>query len=64
MGSAIGLLLYCGYNFHRFGNPLNFGQAWSFGLTLIPKGLAGLLISPGFGLVWYLPCVVLALAGF
>jgi hypothetical protein len=64
LGSFAGLLLYCSYNVMRFGHPLTFGQPWSFRLQAIPEGLAGLLFSPGRGLVWYCPIVVLSVAAF
>lgn len=64
LGSAAGLLLYGAYNFYRFGNPLAFGQQWTFSLSAIPVGLPGLLVSPARGLIWYSPCVLLAIVGF
>jgi hypothetical protein len=64
LGSFAGLLLYCVYNLMRFGQPLMFGQPWSFRLQAIPEGLVGLLFSPGRGLVWYCPIMVLSLAAF
>lgn len=62
-GTAAGFLVYAGYNELRFGNPLRFGQAWNFDFAAIPSGLAGLLVSPGWGLVWYCPPVILAAWG-
>lgn len=58
-GSAIGLAIYCAYNFYRFANVLAFGQPMEFSLRHVPGGLAGLLISPGVGLIWFCPCAVL-----
>jgi hypothetical protein len=52
------------YNFARFGSPLDAGYrtaAWDVPLWV---GLPGLLLSPGKGLLWYCPLVVLGLAGF
>ena len=51
------------YNVARFGSPFDTGYrtaAWD-----VPPwvGLAGLLVSPGKGLLWYCPPVVLGLAG-
>ncbi len=63
-GSLLGLLLYFGYNEFRFGHALMFGQPWAFALSSVPEGIAGLLISPGRGLIWYCPALVLAIAGF
>jgi hypothetical protein len=64
LGTFVGLLLYCLYNDMRFGHPLMFGQPWSFQLHAIPEGLAGLLLSPGRGLVWYCPAMVLSVVAF
>jgi len=64
LGSFVGLSLYCCYNYMRFGHPLMFGQPWSFRLQTIPEGFAGLLFSPGRGLVWYCPTMVLSVAAF
>jgi hypothetical protein len=52
------------YNVARFGSPFDTGYrtaAWD-----VPPwvGLLGLLFSPGKGLLWYCPPVVLGLAGF
>jgi hypothetical protein len=63
-GGAMGLLFYFLYNFHRFGNPLTFGQPWIFSLSAVPYGLAGLLFSTGRGLLFYSPAVLLAVLGF
>src|ERR1700730_9572298 len=63
-GSLTGLLLYCSYNFMRFGHPLMFGQPWSFRWQTIPEGFVGLLFSPGRGLVWYCPIIVLSVVAF
>lgn len=59
-GSAVGLALYFVYNDYRFGNYRVFGQSWKFSLRFVPEGLAGLLISPGAGLLWFCPCVILS----
>jgi hypothetical protein len=60
----MGVAGVAGYNWARFGSPLDTGYrtaAWD-----IPPwvGLTGLLLSPGKGLLWYSPPVVLGLAGF
>jgi hypothetical protein len=52
------------YNTVRFGSPLDTGYrtaAWN-----VPPwvGLYGLLLSPGKGLFWYCPSIVLGLAGW
>lgn len=64
IGSGVGLLLYCAYNFYRFGNPLTFGHHYPFSSDMLLEGVFGLLVSPGYGVVWYCPCVVLAIVGF
>lgn len=64
LGAAAGFLVYAGYNFVRFANPLTFGQPWLFGLSFVPSGVAGLLLSPGWGLLWYCPTVILSVWGF
>ena len=64
IGGALGLLLYSFYNFFRFGSPLNFGPPWIFSFSRLPEGLAGLLFSPGRGIIWYSPAVALAILGF
>jgi hypothetical protein len=64
-GTALGFGLYAVYNVMRFGSPLNFGKPWSlFRLGAIPFGALGLVASPGWGLIWYCPAVVLAVWGF
>ena len=63
-GGVLGFVLYSLYNLLRFGHALNFGPRWEFSLSALPLGLAGLLISPGRGLLWYSPAVFLAIVGF
>jgi hypothetical protein len=63
-GSGFGLLSYILYNLVRFGNPLNFGPSWAFSLSAFSHGIAGLLCSPGRGILWYCPPVVMAVLGF
>ena len=64
LGSFAGLVVYCMYNYQRFGNPLTFGQPWSFAITAVPGGLVGLLLSPGRGLLWYCPPILLSGVAF
>ncbi len=59
-GTLLGALLYFAYNFYRFGHVQSFGQVWDFSIRFMPTGLAGLLISPGGGLLWFCPCVILS----
>jgi len=63
-GAGLGFFLYALYNLLRFENPLNFGPPWVFSLSALPLGLVGLLFSPGRGLLWYSPAVLLAISGF
>jgi len=64
VGTGLGFILYAGYNVLRFGNPLNFGQSYGFGLGNVFSAILGFLVSPGYGLVWYCPPVILAIFGF
>jgi hypothetical protein len=64
VGAGLGLFLYSLYNLFRFGNPRYFGPPWVFSLSALPQGLAGLLFSPGRGIIWYCPAVLLAILGF
>jgi len=63
LGAVFGLLFYFLYNWVRFANPFIFGQPYAFSFVSIPTGVAGLLVSPGRGLIWYCPPVVLAVLG-
>jgi hypothetical protein len=47
------------YNWYRFGAPLASGHHETVFGYAIWKGTAGLLISPGKGLLWYCPVIVL-----
>lgn len=63
-GTILGFGLYAIYNTYRFGSPLNFGKPLSlFRLGAIPSGALGLIASPGWGLIWYCPPVILAVWG-
>jgi hypothetical protein len=64
LGSAIGLAAYFLYNFLRFGNVLTFGQPWKFSIAFMSQGVVGLLVSPGAGLLWFCPCVLLSVVAF
>jgi hypothetical protein len=63
-GTGIGFAIYAGYNVLRFGQPLNFGISSPFRIASFLPGVAGLLASPGYGLLWYCPPVILAILGF
>jgi len=54
-----------GYNALRFGNPLEtgYGEEASRFTTPLWLGLTGLLVSPGKGLLWYAPPLLLAAFG-
>jgi hypothetical protein len=60
LGTAIGLCLYCFYNFYRFGLFSKFGHPFKFSIRYVPAGMAGLLLSPGGGLLWFTPCAFLS----
>lgn len=55
------------YNFARFGSPINQGQLgndpYDVFDTPLHVGLYGLFLSPGKGLLWYSPPILLALVG-
>jgi hypothetical protein len=52
------------YNFARFGTLLSFPlEAYETFSTPLLTGLAGLFVSPGKGLLWYTPLLLLALIG-
>jgi hypothetical protein len=63
-GSICGFFVYAVYNQIRFGNPLHFGQPWIFSFSGLPNRLAGLLVSPGWGLIWYCPPIIVGVVGF
>jgi len=63
---VVGLAIFLGTNQWRFGNPLDSGYGevtgGLFGASM-PMGVAGLLFSPGRGLLWMAPLLVLAPLG-
>jgi len=76
LGALPGVALALAYNYHRFGSPLDFKGSplipgvppAEFVRYLVPlfsrahlRGFAGLLVSPGKGVLWYSPPLVLAL---
>jgi hypothetical protein len=61
-GTATGLLIYCVYNWIRFANPWNFGQPGHFSLSGASIALAGLLMCPGTGFLWYCPAAISVVA--
>ncbi len=65
IGTFVGFAGYAAYNFSRFGNPLKFGgPARPFHITIMPVGVAGLIASPAWGLLWFCPAMILAVCGF
>jgi len=72
-GLFIPLALLGCHNFARFGNPLETGRfadparaaELHYGISVAPwEGLLGLLFSPGKGLLFYCPAMVLGILGF
>ncbi|MGQ0792542.1 MAG: hypothetical protein ACT4NX_00435 [Deltaproteobacteria bacterium] len=63
---AVGAALYALYNYARFASPFSVrgGESAAFDISVFPEGLAGLVASPGRGLIWYSPPVILAIIGF
>jgi len=71
--TAAGGLLYLGYNWLRFADPLDFGgprpgqgeasdrelSSGDFGVLDVFEGAGILLVSPGRGLLWFSPVVLL-----
>jgi len=62
LGTAAGLGAYFAFNWYRFGNFRTFGHQFAFSPAYVPEGLVGLLFSPGAGLIWFCPCVLLCIA--
>ena len=66
-GALIGLVPLALHNAARFGTPWATGYAIGSGedFSVSPLvGLAGLLVSPYRGVIWFVPCVVLAFFAF
>jgi hypothetical protein len=62
LGVGVGLVLL--YNLVRFGALLDFGYRTSNWQTPFYVGLYGLTLSPGKGVLWFMPPVLLGIAGF
>ena len=59
------LLLVAWYNAFRFGAPWNMGyQTQNYWLTPFFLGVYGLALSPGKGILWYLPLASIAVFGY
>jgi hypothetical protein len=65
LGIAIPVLVIAGYNAARFGSPFETGYGDKAAAFTNPfwEGFAGLLVSPGRGMLWYFPWVVPAVWG-
>ncbi|HEX8600324.1 MAG TPA: hypothetical protein VF952_17620 [Chloroflexia bacterium] len=66
LGFLLGLLPLMLYNWSVFGSPLLTGYGTDLRATFktpLSEGVYGLLLSPGKGLVWYAPPVLLAAWG-
>jgi hypothetical protein len=64
-GAAPWLLAVAAYNMLRFGAPWRLGYEGTAVFNHSPLvGSYGLLLSPGRGLVWYVPLVLVAMLGF
>ena len=68
LGTFVGGCLYAVYNYIRSGDPFTLpptvSTGWCFDVRSFPEGLLGLLFSPGRGLIWFCPAVVVGLAGY
>lgn len=64
IGTTMGGLLYLAYNYMRFGDPLSSGFPWMFRVSLFLEGFLVQLFSPGLGLVFYCPPVIVSVVGF
>jgi len=62
LGAALPISLLLWYNAYRFGHPLRHGYEGEGFTASLLEGVAGLLFSPGRGLL-YAPAVLLALPG-
>jgi hypothetical protein len=65
---ALAAMWWVGFNLARFGRPLDFGYLptiqGDFSVWALPVGLLGQLLSPGRGLVWYAPPLLLGFWGW
>jgi hypothetical protein len=62
-GTGVGFVLYGAYNIIRFGNALQFGTKLPLQPSYLFQGVSGLLLGPGYGLIWYCPPVILGFFG-
>ena len=57
-------VVWCWYNYARFGTPLSVGYSGVLKFNHpVVKGLYGLVASPGKGLVFYAPIILVAMVG-
>lgn len=67
LGALVGglpwLVMFLVYNQLRWGSPLSTGYDETLAMMneSMPVGLLGLLVSPGKGLVWFSPMIILAI---
>ncbi len=59
LGTLMGLGIYLMYNQYRFEHPLIFGHMSYFGLRTAPEAVFGIFASPGYGLLWFSPALVI-----
>lgn len=63
LGTLVGTTLYLAYNQIRFGSPLSSGVPWMFTPSVFVGGVLTPLVSPGQGIAFFCPPVLLACAG-
>jgi hypothetical protein len=63
LGLLPGLALTLVYNYIRYQNPFIFGYEAEGFTTPLPTGLYGLILSPGKGILWFAPPVILTVFG-
>ncbi len=62
--AVLGLLAFLAYNVYRFDDPFETGyEGINYTLGEAPFAALGLYLSPGKGLLWYSPLVILGLFG-
>ena len=68
IGLGVGIAPYLLYNWLAFGSPFATGYGYGTSITNFDtplyEGVYGLLVSPGKGLLWYAPPVIIALWGW
>jgi hypothetical protein len=59
----VGLALTLVVNWARYGSPLNFGYAGEGWTAPLQLSLPAVLVSPGWGIIWEFPAILLAPLG-